>query len=209
MEIFCLDEEYINNVIDMGREKRSELFERHKGNPKLDTKEFISIFVFGEMMEDVIFLNKMVGRDDFLPRYADFIIRDVVEQIIEYKYLMKHNDLIKYYLGANIKNLQSSKDVVNNYCNLFSERFPSGSRKTVSQMAKDIDEGWKGSKSKRMTLYGIYKMLSERCHNSYYKSLYDMKDQSETGEKVLALTDDQVEYLKIIIDSFMITYSNI
>lgn len=48
--------------------------------------------------------------------------------------------------------------------------------------------------------------LSEECHNSYFFSNLDNLGETENGEERLALTEEQTQYLKIIIERFMDVY---
>lgn len=71
-------------------------------------------------------------------------------------------------------------------------------------MAKDIGE--KESSSNRMTLYDMYQLLSEACHNSYFFAGLDVIETVETGKEFVALSEAQVQHLMIIIGSFMEAY---
>ena len=71
-------------------------------------------------------------------------------------------------------------------------------------MAKDIGE--KESSSNRMTLYDMYQLLSESCHNSYFFAGLDVIETVETGKEFVALSEAQVQHLMIIIGSFMEAY---
>ena len=50
--------------------------------------------MFSYLLEDINFLTTLSGEEIFKPRYAYMVLRDMVEQVIEFIYLMKHPDLI-------------------------------------------------------------------------------------------------------------------
>ena len=118
---------------------------------------------------------------------------------------MKHPDMISDYLGLNIDdNSEKSSDPIKEIHKIGSKRFKDG-RKSVSAMAKDIGE--KEFSSNRMALYDMYQLLSEACHNSYFFAGLDDVETVETGKEFVALSEEQVQYLMIIIGCFMETYS--
>lgn len=61
----------------------------------------------------------------------------------------------------------------------------------------------KNSTVDHIALYDIYQILSEECHNSYYFSNLDMLDEMKNKERKLALTEEQAQYLVIVIGRFM------
>ena len=71
-------------------------------------------------------------------------------------------------------------------------------------MARDIGE--KNLSERQPALYDIYQLLSEECHNSYFFSNLDNLSETENGEEKLALTEEQAQYLMIIIERFMDVY---
>lgn len=71
-------------------------------------------------------------------------------------------------------------------------------------MAKDI--GKKKTSENQPALYDIYQLLSEECHNSYFFSNLDSLSETEDGKEKLALTEEQAQYLMIIIERFMEVY---
>ena len=125
--------------------------------------------------EDVQFLNDHSDDNTFLQRYGNLIIRDMLEQLIEFLYLLKNPHRAKEYLGLtiNIEELNRKKSVVKKE-ELFGEKRynqePFG-RPFVSDMAEAIGE--KSSGNGNLTLYKLYKILSERCHNAYFSSFLD------------------------------------
>lgn len=170
----------------------------------LNTVEFIKISFSGSLLEDIEFLNSLSGNPIFKIRHAYMVLRDMLEQVIEFIFLMKHPDMIPDYLGLNIDdNSEKSFDPIKEIHKIGSKRFKDG-RKSVSAMAKDIGE--KESSLNRMTLYDMYQLLSEACHNSYFFAGLDVIETVETGKEFVALSEAQVQHLMIIIGSFMETY---
>lgn len=53
------------------------------------TEEFVKICFSSNIIEDTEFLNKLSGNLLFKARHANMIIRDMIEQVIEFIYLMK------------------------------------------------------------------------------------------------------------------------
>lgn len=149
-------------------------------------------------------MNEMSGNPNFKVRYANMIIRDVLEQVIEFIYLLEHTDLIEQFLGININtgNLDEEK-LIDEYLQFGGKRY-TGGRKQVSQMANSINEN--ASVDDTLSLYNIYRILSEQCHNSYFLSTLDDIEEFETSKKTVALTEEQLTYLMIILDRFMEAY---
>lgn len=170
----------------------------------LNTVESIKIRFSERLLEDIEFLNSLSGNPIFKIRYANIVLRDTLEQVIEFVFLMKHPNMISDYLGLNIDDdSEKSFDPIKGIHKIGSERFKDG-RKSVSAMAKDIGE--KESSSNRMTLYYMYRLLSEVCHNSYFFADLDVIETVETGKEFVALSKTQIQYLMIIIESFMEIY---
>lgn len=67
-----------------------------------NTTAYIKILFSDTLLEDVDFLNTLSGQPIFKVRYAQMILRDMLEQVIEFIFLMKHPDMIPEYLGDNI-----------------------------------------------------------------------------------------------------------
>lgn len=186
--------------------KNKELIDKvlEKEDNILFSPEYIKYSFSKHFLEDINFLTTLSNNEIFKLRHAYMILRDMVEQIIEFSYLMKHSELISEFMGDRIDNSKISNDrIVRSSHILGSERYSNG-RVSVSKMAKDIGE--KRSANGEMTLYDIYEILSEECHNSYFFSnLDDIGVAHEMGEKQ-ALTEEQINYLLIITKKFMDIY---
>ena len=52
--------------------------------------------------DDVKFLNDLSGNNDFYHRYVYLIMRNMLEQLIEFLYVQKNKHLIDEYLGLKI-----------------------------------------------------------------------------------------------------------
>lgn len=161
--------------------------------------------VFSEnLLDDVKFSYKSSGQSLFKARHADIILRDMLEQVIEFIYHMKHTELITDYMGFNIDTTKlNTCNPIEGIRKLGSKRF-SGGRKSVSEMAQNIDE--KRSSQNDISLYELYQILSEKCHNSYFFTNLDDCEEIETGKKPLALTEEQVKCIEKIVGRFMETY---
>lgn len=166
--------------------------------------EHIKISFSENLLDDVYFLINLSGQPFFKARHANLILRDMLEQVIEFIYLMKHPELIKDYLGDNIDiDKLNFQDSISAMHELGSKRFPKG-RTSVSKMAQDIGE--KGTFQDRLSLYKIYEILSEECHNSYFFAAMDDIEIIETKEQISALTENQYMYMITILDCFMEKY---
>lgn len=166
--------------------------------------EFIKIAFSTNLLDDVEFLITLSGKPFFKARHANMILRDMLEQVIEFIYLMKHNELITEYMGVNVDTSNiSTHNPINGIHKLGSKRYNVG-RKSVSEMTQDINE--KEFTQNDPSLYELYQLLSEKCHNSYFfENLKDI-EEVETGKRILALTEKQWYYIVIIISSFMEAY---
>ena len=190
-EIVTINKELIDRVIK-------------SGDNILFSSEYIKFSFSKHLLEDINFLTTLSGEEIFKPRYAYMVLRDMVEQVIEFIYLMKHPDLIAEFMGGKIDNSKITANTpVKSTHRLGNERY-SGGRKSVSEMARDIGE--KSLSEKQPALYDVYQLLSEKCHNSYFFSNMDNLGEKENGGEKLALTEEQAQYLMIIIGRFMDVY---
>lgn len=181
------------------------LLDKLKGRKDiLNSVEFIKISFSDNLSEDIELLNTLSGNLLFKVRHANIIMRDMLEQVIEFIYLMKHNELIAEYVGANVDITKlSTSNPIKGFHKLGNERFKGG-RKSVSEMAQDINE--KKSAPNRPALYELYQLLSEESHNSYFFTSLNDVEETETGKEILALSEEQAQNLMIIIERFMETY---
>lgn len=125
--------------------------------------------------EDVFFLNDHSVDNTFSHRYGNLIIRDMLEQLIEFLYLMKKPHRAEEYLGftINLEKVYGKQSLIRKAELLGEKRYNKGSdgRPSVSEMAQAIGE--KSSSNRNLTLYKLYQLLSDMCHNSYFSSLLD------------------------------------
>lgn len=190
--------ESLNNEINTINAK---LLDSLKGKKEvICTEEFVKICFSSKILEDIELLNKLSGNPLFKIRHANIIIRDMVEQVIEFIYLMKNKNMISDYMGVNSTVNASSPNPIKEFRKLASERFSDG-RKSISEMARDIGE--KKSLPNHPALYELYQLLSEECHNSYFFSCLDSVEEVEAGNETIALTEEQTQSLLIIIEYFM------
>lgn len=150
--------------------------------------------------EDVFFLNDHSEDNAFLRRYGNLIIRDMLEQLVEFLYLLKNPYHAEEYLGLtiNFEELKRKQSLVKKE-ELFGEkRYNKGSdgRPSVSEMAKDIGE--KSSANGNITLYKLYQILSEQCHNSYFSSLLDDVNKVHYSILTSGLNESQIRDVLIM-----------
>ena len=74
--------------------------------------------------------------------------------------------------------------------------------KTIKEMAEDINQ-FKNSSGK-MTLYDLYIVLSENCHNSYFISWLETVDGILSGKKEGGLSSLQIKFLQVITGCILI-----
>lgn len=204
MNAFHFKKSFLEELETSISEKNAELLESLNGKDRdsiLSSTEYIKIVFSENLLEDVQFLNSLSGSKTFKPRYADVITRDLLEQVIEFIYLMKNPEKIPDFVGAN-SNLPENlfDDLVESFRHLGSLRY-SSKRLSVSKMADEINE--KTSSGDTQSLYDLYILLSEECHNSYFFSILD--DFKEDNE-ISALTEYQVNNLFTIISHFLKFY---
>lgn len=189
-------------IVSINKELIDRAIER--GANILYSPEYIKFSFSNHLLEDIDFLTTLSGEQIFKPRHAYMILRDMVEQVIEFIYLMKHLDLITEFMGGKIDNSKISASMpIKSTHRMGNERY-SGGRKSVSEMARDIGE--KNLSENQPALYDVYQLLSEKCHNSYFFSNMDNLGEIKNGEEKLALTEEQAQYLMIIIGRFMDVY---
>lgn len=146
------------------------------------------------LLEDILFLIDSDAQMNFYIRNGNLIIRNMVEQLIEFSYVLKYQELIEEYFGEKITE-PIPADVVQLSKGLGKLRFESR-RKNIKEMAEDINQ-FKNS-SVEMTLYDLYIMLSETCHNSYFISWLETVERIRFGKNEGALSSLQIEFLRVI-----------
>lgn len=171
----------------------------------LNTLEFIKISFSTNLLEDIDFLNVLSGNDIFKIRHANIIIRDFLEQVIEFIYITKHPEIIEDFIGTNINinEIDFQSNLVEGMLHFGKKRYVHG-RKSIAKMADDINQ--KITTDNKLSLYDMYRILSEQCHNSYFNAILDDVGEYETGKNDRALTEEQVTYIILIIDYFLKAY---
>lgn len=180
-------------AINASAQKYSDAIGTGQENGYLIKMNFIKQFA-----EDVYFLNDHSEYEGFSRRYGNLIIRDMLEQLIEFLYLQKKPDLSDEYLGLKIdlEALDRKTSIVKKEEMFGDKRYLNG-RPSVSEMAKEIDE--KKTGDGRLTLYKLYQILSEHCHNSYFSSFLDDINKPDSGVSTRGLSDSQMHDLHIMI----------
>ena len=119
---------------------------------------------------DVFFLNNHSEDCTFLHHHGNLIIRGMLEQLIEFLYLLKNSHRIEEYLGGtvNLEKVNSIQSLIEKAKLLMKKRYDNG-RPSVYKMAENIGEV--GSTEGTINLYGLYQLLSDESHNSYFSAL--------------------------------------
>ena len=150
--------------------------------------------------EDVFFLNNHSEDETFSRRNGNLIIRNMLEQLIEFLYLLKNPHHAEEYLGLtiNFEEFNRKQSIVKKE-ELFGEKRYNknkNKRPTISEMTQDIGE--KSSNNTNLTLYKLYQILSEQCHNSYFSSLLDDVNKVHHSIPNSGLSDNQIKNIHIM-----------
>ena len=87
----------------------------HSNAPDENSKQ-VSMFRMNfikKFTDDVLFLNDHSGQNDFHVRYANFILRNMIEQVIEFLYISKNTKLVDEYLGSEILKKKAARNQKN------------------------------------------------------------------------------------------------
>lgn len=165
------------------------------------SKEMLSILVSTCLIEDIsnVIKFKELG---YPSRYTDAMIRNMCEQIIEYIYIMKNQDLIDQYFGENLEEELHEQDI-----NPFEALRRTGSarfnlrRKSVKSMAIEINEG--DTTDEKISLYTIFGNKAELEHNSYFNNIFDIIGEIEKEEP----SDLDDIFISHIMAAFLTTFN--
>ena len=208
--MFTIDINRINAYEKEIEDTNTKLYDLiNKGEvANLESVEFLKIVHSGILLEDLKFLCKHSGEQDFECRYADAILRNMVDQVIEFIYLVQNPTLIPNYMSKNYaenppKENDTAQELISKFKSLSGSRFGS-KRKNVADMAAAINE--KESVTDRLSLYDMFTIFSETNHNSYFIKIISMVGATETDEEETALTEFQANQLCILFERFMKEY---
>lgn len=181
---------------------------------KITSLETYSYYISKYIVEDIRCFIKW--REKGIPRrYSDAVLRNLCEQIIEYKYLCKNPKLINDFFGKNIKIL-GNEDPIDAYKKYLGERRINGARKT-SKKAKAIGsfEDKKFSDGDNLSLYRMYEILSTKFHHSYYNQICKDIVDRHIYYRIVGISDEKIQdeedYLMLIflINEFMNSYKKV
>lgn len=198
--------ELYRNFVDNAKEKNVKILLDFKNTGKeFATQEMLSLWVSNCLIEDIDTIHRLKD-SGFSNRYIDAIIRNMCEQVIEYLYIMKHQELIPIYFGENLKEkYDEQEDLFKVFKQTGQARF--GKRKSVKEMAVDIGE-YKSNDDK-ISLYDIFSIKAELEHNSYFHQIFDIIDKIEDSENVSEEVDSlDYMFLIYILTAFLDVYYN-
>lgn len=182
--------------------------QQHMASLGSDT-ENINLFKMNfikKFTDDVMFLNDLSGNKDFYHRYGNLIMRNMLEQLIEFLYVKKNPHLVDEYLGFKIdlNAFQTEHSPVEGE-HAFGKKRYLENRPHIAKMAEDIGESKAADGS--LSLYDVYCILSEKCHNSYFDSL--LKDFNSAGFDIpiIGLTDEHMTLLYSMIAVVLTEYT--
>lgn len=181
----------------------------------ISTKHILTLKYIELMIENISYVEELLKSDKPF-KFAVNALRSIIEEIIEYIYLMDNDSKIREFFGSEIdfdrisKNLVLNKKVAKIHKSISmcaSNRFKGG-RPKVEEMARDINEvsctrGSKNSnlidKYNQQSLYEIYKILSENDHNSAYLLGTDKYDRAKFSYiEIMAIISFEKFILKIV-----------
>lgn len=193
--------ELYQNFVDNAKEKNDKIILDFKNTGKeFASKEILSLLISECLIEDIGTIQHLKD-NSFSNRYVDAIIRNMCEQVIEYRYIMNHQELIHIYFGKDLKEeFDEQKDLFAALKQTGQARF--GKRKSVKEMAKDIRE--EKSSDEKVALYDIYSIKAELEHNSYFHHIFDLIGEIEDDEK----KEDNSDYMFMyyILNAFLDVY---
>lgn len=215
-EIFWDDLENIKRYIKDINTKLNMMIKGKGKSNIIATPEFYSIKVSESLLEDVDAIY-CLKKNKFSNRYIDSIIRNMAEQVIEYKYIIDNEpELISIYFGKNMDvestdKETSIKDILEKLKESGKARYGNGQRKSVSSMASEIveKESVETEDNIKVSLYDIFSYEAEMEHNSYFNSVIN-----EDIAKVEGIDSGYFNvltnmFLDSIFKSFFETYNNV
>ena len=180
--------------------------EKEERNIQLVKANFITHFT-----EDVFFLNEHSEDRTFSKRNGNLIIRNMLEQLIEFLYLLNNPHRAEEYLGftVDLKKINNNQSLIEKTKLFGKKRYnkePIKSRwngkeqkvrPSVSEMAEDIGE--KHCPEGTLNLYKLYQLLSDECHNSYFSALLADVHKAHYSTLIYGLNKMQVNNVMIMI----------
>lgn len=177
-----------------------------------ETSKQISLFRMNfikRFTDDIFFLNDHGGQNDFHTRYANLILRNMVEQVIEFLYISNNPKLVDEYLGGEILKKIAAIDANSTTAEvmkLYGENRFATKRGRIAQMAEDINERH-AIQENCLTLYDVFAILSDRTHNSYFSSLLDDFAKEFSKDLYIGLTAEQARYIDFLIIVVLMTFN--
>ena len=114
--------------------------------------------------------------------------------MIEFLYVKKNPRLVDEYLGLKIDlNVLKDKHSPVEGERTFGKKRYLEKRPYISYIYKDIGE-LKATEG-ALSLYDVYSILSEKCHNSYFDSLLKDFNSAGFGVPIAGLTDEHMTLL--------------
>ena len=181
-----------------------------------ESSKILKLKVSESLLEDVDAIY-CLKKNKFSNRYIDSIIRNMAEQVIEYKYIIDNEpELISIYFGKNMDvestdKETSIKDILEKLKESGKARYGNGQRKSVSSMASEIveKESVETEDNIKVSLYDIFSYEAEMEHNSYFNSVIN-----EDIAKVEGIDSGYFNvltnmFLDSIFKSFFETYNNV
>ena len=196
-------ERYLNKII-YSIQKNNSLYLDTLSNLTnvLSSEEFFKIQYGSIVSEDVELFLKIYKSKYISYRHALIILRSLVEQIIEFKYLIHNQSYREKFIG-DIEYKPSEEFSVSGFRQLGSRRFKNG-KISIAKMAGNISE--KKDSEEKLSLYSIYIILSEKVHNLVFHNILNTIGMLEEGEQTEKFVEENEIFIVFILNSFMETY---
>lgn len=197
-------ERYLKEIINSIQKDNSSYLDTLSNfkSGSLSSEEFFKIQYGSIISEDVELFLKIYKSKCISYRHALIILRSLVEQIIEFKYLI-HNPSYREKFIGDIEYKTSEEFSVNDFRQLGSRRFKNG-KISIAKMAENIGE--KKDLEEELSLYSIYSILSEDVHNLVFHNILNTVGMLEEGEQTEKFVEENENFIVFILDSFMETY---
>lgn len=152
-----------------------------------------------------LFMVMCINKVTDLPIYSYLIMRNMLEQLIEFLYVKKNPYLVDEYLGLKIdlNALQQKHTPVEGERRFGKERYVDN-RLSIAKMTENIGE--RNTTNGALSLYDVYCILSEKCHNSYFDPLLKDFNAASFNVPIVGLNDEQITLLYAMVAIVLAEY---
>lgn len=160
--------------------------------------EALSLAFSNCIIEDIDMIMEL-KEQNINHRYADGIIRNICEQVIEFIYIYKNPDKLSEYFGdktdEEYKKLEKDSDIFMAIRKSIGDKRYTGGRK-IKNMATNINEV--EERDGALSLYGVYQYTSTVYHNSYLCSIFDLVGEVEEEDGTNENDSEDIDFLMMV-----------